>query len=547
MFKKRKMSGLLSSGVTLLLIIAALPLFAINLSFKEAQADAVICSAATIAANKNGFCSDDTGTAGGIVRMEFTGKNFYTPIFNAGDINYIASEGLRATITRKHQTNPEDLIVMNSTAFNTLPVINRDPNDFWGGCQIAAASEGDADGKTFNIACTEPVNTVGNKIHFVFTDQTTFIEKFYTIDILSNDHSYSARKINGLDRKTGQTNILTISNNDKIHLNFASETPTGLSFDTKTTVSHPAGMELTKNSTSTEDFFNCSNGDLTKTSNSVIPTGVDDCGTSSTTGSEILDFCLDPKGLTGTFLFTFGVGLGGTESEYSTRIDVVAAGGGEVAAGCAGAAPNNAPVATAVNDAIPNANNDPKVITLTGTDADSEALTFAPSGLTGTGSLSGVSGVTHNGTTTTASITYTPAVNMAVGDSASFTYTVNDGTDTSTAVTVTITKASEGGGKRRRGKCIAVNLATTSGATHGSAGAASGIAAASSSSTSVEAASAAAATQNFTSDAQREVQDIMNDFKVSIEGENQQGTTEDKGRKEELDQLNAALRILKGK
>jgi cysteine-rich repeat protein len=72
-------------------------------------------------------------------------------------------------------------------------------------------------------------------------------------------------------------------------------------------------------------------------------------------------------------------------------------------------------------------------ITVTGTDLDGDALTFA----TGTGPDHGTLGAYTQLTPTSARVTYTPAANYNGPDA--FTFTVNDGTATSAAATVSIT------------------------------------------------------------------------------------------------------------
>ena len=97
---------------------------------------------------------------------------------------------------------------------------------------------------------------------------------------------------------------------------------------------------------------------------------------------------------------------------------------------------NTAPAATA--QTVSDASEDTaKTITLAGTDADSDNLTFAIASNPDNGSLGSVSQATNVGTDDSATVTYTPTANYNGSDS--FTFTVNDGTETSSAATVTIT------------------------------------------------------------------------------------------------------------
>jgi hypothetical protein len=89
-----------------------------------------------------------------------------------------------------------------------------------------------------------------------------------------------------------------------------------------------------------------------------------------------------------------------------------------------GAKPNSAPVATPQSVTLDQDTS--KAITLTGTDADGDALTFV-TGTPAHGTLSG----------TGANRTYTPAAGYSGPDS--FTFTVNDGRSTSAPATVGIT------------------------------------------------------------------------------------------------------------
>ncbi|MCA1799652.1 MAG: tandem-95 repeat protein, partial [Xanthomonadaceae bacterium] len=94
--------------------------------------------------------------------------------------------------------------------------------------------------------------------------------------------------------------------------------------------------------------------------------------------------------------------------------------------------PGNAP--PVANSAMPSTDEDaPVVITLTGSDADSDPLTFAIATGPGNGALSAIAPVDA----TSAQVTYTPSANFSGSDS--FTFTVNDGTETSPSATVSLT------------------------------------------------------------------------------------------------------------
>ena len=94
--------------------------------------------------------------------------------------------------------------------------------------------------------------------------------------------------------------------------------------------------------------------------------------------------------------------------------------------------PGNAP--PVANTAAPSTDEDaPVVITLTGSDADGDPLTFAIATGPGNGALSAITPVDA----TSAQVTYTPSANFFGSDN--FTFTVNDGTDTSSAATVSLT------------------------------------------------------------------------------------------------------------
>ena len=123
-------------------------------------------------------------------------------------------------------------------------------------------------------------------------------------------------------------------------------------------------------------------------------------------------------GYFGSDSFTFTVNDGTATSTAATvSITVV-----EVAPG------NNAPSANA--QSVTTNKNTAKAITLTGSDPDSNPLTYAIVAQPTHGTLSGA----------TPDITYTPTTNYVGSDS--FTFTVNDGTVNSSAATVSITVAS---------------------------------------------------------------------------------------------------------
>ena len=86
---------------------------------------------------------------------------------------------------------------------------------------------------------------------------------------------------------------------------------------------------------------------------------------------------------------------------------------------------NDAPVA--LGQSVTTAEETAKTITLSGTDADSDTLSFNSVSTPSNGTLSG----------TAPNLTYTPAANFTGSDS--FTFKVNDGTvDSTTTATITI-------------------------------------------------------------------------------------------------------------
>jgi Bacterial Ig domain len=95
---------------------------------------------------------------------------------------------------------------------------------------------------------------------------------------------------------------------------------------------------------------------------------------------------------------------------------------------CPDNANNAAPVAT--NQSVTVTEDIPFVVTLSGTDADSDALTFAIVSNPNGGSLSAIS-------PTARTVTYTPTANRNGADS--FTFAANDGSVNSAAATVSIT------------------------------------------------------------------------------------------------------------
>ncbi|MCE9571630.1 MAG: tandem-95 repeat protein [Deltaproteobacteria bacterium] len=121
--------------------------------------------------------------------------------------------------------------------------------------------------------------------------------------------------------------------------------------------------------------------------------------------------------VSGNDAFTFTVNDGTSTSPAATVAIAVAA-------------VNDAPVATA--GTATTSEDTAVAITLVGADLDGNPLTFAIASGPSTGTLGAITQLTP----TTASVTYTPALN-ASGD-ATFTFTVSDGTATSAAATVTV-------------------------------------------------------------------------------------------------------------
>jgi len=123
-------------------------------------------------------------------------------------------------------------------------------------------------------------------------------------------------------------------------------------------------------------------------------------------------------GFVGSDSFSFTVNDGMVDSPAAT-VDVAVASGNEI------------PVADAQSTST---NEDtPVVITLTGSDADLDPLSFAIS----TGPTNGSLGAITPIDATSAQVTYTPGLDFNGADS--FAFTVDDGNDTSAAATVTIT------------------------------------------------------------------------------------------------------------
>jgi VCBS repeat-containing protein len=117
--------------------------------------------------------------------------------------------------------------------------------------------------------------------------------------------------------------------------------------------------------------------------------------------------------VTGTDSFSFQASDGNAQSTAATVSINVAQG------------PNTVPVASA--QSITTAEDSTKAITLTGTDADDDALTYAIVAAPAHGSLSGIA----------PNVTYTPTANYTGSDN--FTFKANDGTADSAVSTVALT------------------------------------------------------------------------------------------------------------
>jgi putative cell wall-binding protein len=151
-----------------------------------------------------------------------------------------------------------------------------------------------------------------------------------------------------------------------------------------------------------------------------------DCSSSGGTRTCTIVATYTPTGgYTGTDTFTYRANDGTADSAEATVTIHVGTG-------------NTAPTAAPVTTSTPP--NTTKVITLSGTDADGDALTFAGVDTTALHGTLGTIGTPDcpDGTprTCTATVDYTPATNYT--GTASFTYEVNDGTDDSSAATVSI-------------------------------------------------------------------------------------------------------------
>ena len=104
---------------------------------------------------------------------------------------------------------------------------------------------------------------------------------------------------------------------------------------------------------------------------------------------------------------------------------------------------NDAPLATA--DSVATNEDTPVAVTLTGTDTEATALTFAVSAPPAHGSLAG----------TAPNLTYTPATNYHGADS--FTFTVSDGESTSVPATISISVAPINDAPVASAQALAVN------------------------------------------------------------------------------------------
>ena len=142
---------------------------------------------------------------------------------------------------------------------------------------------------------------------------------------------------------------------------------------------------------------------------------------------------------------TAAVGTGGANVTYTPNTNfagtdsftyTISDGHGNTATGTVAVTVNNtAPVANAQSDST-NANT-AFAITLSGTDANGDALTFAIATPPINGTLGAIGTPSCTAGSCTASVTYTPAANYSGAES--FTFTVNDGTVNSSAATVSIT------------------------------------------------------------------------------------------------------------
>jgi hypothetical protein len=159
-----------------------------------------------------------------------------------------------------------------------------------------------------------------------------------------------------------------------------------------------------------------------------------------------------PANFTGSDSFTYTASDGSLTSNTATVSITVSS-----------PPPNTAPVAQDVTTTATS--GVARTITLTGTDAESCELSFAPTtGTLGSGAtVSGPTGTACTGSgpfTDTATVTYTAPANFTGSDS--FTYTVNDGTTGSNTATVSIAVSAPAPGVVFRSASVGANSVGTS-------------------------------------------------------------------------------------